>query len=128
MNTFQLKFNTSLVLLLMGAFLFSSMLSAQNLEGKWIPPGDKGTVMQFTNDSLIVYNFDKRMVAKAYQVNGNDITIGTDDVMVLQFVTPNRLRAKEDRSNGSKDIIRLRPTKTKLTSDEIKKNRILFTY
>lgn len=106
----------------MGTFLFSSMPSfAQSLEGKWISAGENGVVMQFTKDSLIIYDFDKRIDAKAYHVKDNGINIGTDQVLVLQFVNPNRLRAEKDRSNGSKDIVRLRPTETKLTIAEIEK-------
>lgn len=121
MKIFQQKLNTILFLLLMGTFLFSSMPSiAQSLEGKWIPAGENGIVMQFTKDSLIIYNLDKRIDAKAYNVKDKDINIGNDLVMILQFVTPNRLRLKKEDSNGSKDIVRLTPTKTKLKGAEIK--------
>ncbi|MGO3260397.1 MAG: lipocalin family protein [Mesonia sp.] len=83
--------------------------------------------MQFTKDSLIIYNLDKRIDAKAYRVKDNGINIGTNQVLVLQFVNPNRLRAEKDRSNGSKDIVRLKPTETKLTSVEIKKTAYYFS-
>lgn len=122
----QLKLKTLLVLLLMGTFFFSSTSSvAQSLEGKWIPPGSE-VLIDFTKDSLILYNFDKRIDAKAYHIKDNDINIGADPVMVLQFVSPDRLRAKKDSSNNSKDIVRLTPTKTKLTSTEIKEIEFFF--
>ena len=126
MKIFQLKFKTLLVLLLMGTFLFNSLPSfAQSLEGKWMGPGDK--VVQFTKDSVIIYDFDKRIDAMAYHVKDNDINIGTEQVSVLRFVNPNRLRAKTDRSNGSKDFVKLKPTKTKLTSAEIKEIEYFFS-
>ncbi|MGO3183265.1 MAG: lipocalin family protein [Aequorivita sp.] len=128
MKTFQLKLKTLLVLLLMGTFLFSSMPSdAQSLEGKWIPAGEKGAVIQFTKDSLIIYDMEKRIDAKAYHVKNNDINIGANPTMVLQFATPNRLRLKKENTDSSKDIVRLKPTKTKLTSAEIKEIEFYFS-
>ena len=116
------QFNFWLVLLLTGTCFFSSTFSsAQNLEGKWIAAGENGVVLQFTKDSLIIYNLDKRKDAKPYHVNDNNISVGADQALVLQFINPNRLRAEKGRSNGSKDIVRLTPTETKLTSAEIKK-------
>jgi len=128
MKTLQIKYRPLFVLLLMGIFLFNSTpFIAQSLEGKWIPPGDNGTVLQFTKDSLIIFNFDKRIDAKPYHINDNGINIGTDQVLVLQSVNHNRLRADEDRSKGSKDIVRLTPTKTTLTSAEIEKTAYFFS-
>lgn len=128
MNKIQLKLKTLLVLLLMGTFLFNSAPSvAQSLEGKWIPPGDNGIVMQITKDSLIVYNMDKRVDAQAYIVKDNIITIETDEEMVLQIVNPNRLRLKKEGTTSSKDIVRLKPTKTKLTNVEIEKIDFYFS-
>ncbi|WP_310992398.1 lipocalin family protein [Aequorivita marina] len=128
MTIFQPKLKALLVLLLLGTFLFSNTASvAQSLEGKWIPPGENGIVMQFTKDSLIVYNLENRIDAKSYNIKGNDINIGADPVMILQLVAPNRLRLKKEESNSSKDILRLKPTKTKLTNAEIEKIDFYFS-
>lgn len=136
MKVIETRFKSLLFLLLAGTFLFSSTPSfGQSLEGKWIMNKESSKnsflnvhVMQFTKDSLIIYNLDKRKKkAMAYHVKDNGINIGTDPIMVFRFVNPNRLRAKKDQSNESFDIVRLTPTKTKLTSAEIKKIEFFFS-
>lgn len=105
-------------------FIFLCLISfnftiGQNLEGYWIAAGDKGPLLQFTKDSLLIYNLDKRIDAKPYFVKDDLINVGESKVLKLKFINHNRLRAVKDQSNAAKDIIKLQPTKSDLTEPEI---------
>lgn len=128
MKTFLINIKTVLVLLIMGTVLFGSKISvAQSLEGKWFPPGEKGVVLQFTTDNLIIYDFDKRIDAKTYLVEENTVKIDMDPEMILQLASSNRLLLKGEGGVETKDIIRLTPTKTNLTSSEIETKTYYFS-
>lgn len=135
MKTVQLKFKTLLVLLLVGIFLLSSAPSfAQSLEGKWniAKIGTRhSTVIQFTKDSLIYYEFDKRHSATSYQVEDNRLAVGAGSIPLggeFQLVNPHRLRLKPDQAKSPIDFVRLKPTKTTLTKPEIEELNFNVTY
>ncbi|SEA34950.1 hypothetical protein [Psychroflexus halocasei] len=120
MKNLKLKHQQLLFLVLISLSLSCSMLIySQNLEGHWIAAGDKGPLLQFTKDSLLINNLDKRIDAKPYFVKDDLINVGESKVLKLKFINHNRLRAVKDQSNAAKDIIKLQPTKTNLTKPEI---------
>ena len=126
MKAFKPKFKTRLVLLLIGIFLLSSLPSfAQSLKGKWNIAKKNtrhSTVLQFTEDSLMFYEFDKRHSATAYQVKGDSIAVDSGSIPIdgkFQFVNPQRLRLKPDRAKHPIDFVQLIPTKTNLTKTEM---------
>ncbi|WP_026451683.1 lipocalin family protein [Aequorivita capsosiphonis] len=123
MKTIQLKSKTLLDLLLMSTLFFSSTPSvAQSLEGKWnIAQVDTrhSKVIEFTKDSAIFYEFDKRQAAYPYHVEGNRLVVDTASLGAFEFVNPHRLRIKPDQETESIDLVQLKPTKTNLTRAEI---------
>ena len=135
MKITPLNFKTLLVLFLTGTFVLSSMPSfAQSLEGKWnIAKIDTrhSTVIQFTKDSLIFYEFDKRKSATSYHVKNNRLVVDNGSIPIggaFQFVNPQRLRLKPDRAKHPIDFVRLQPTKTTLTKSEIEQLNFKIDY
>ncbi|SHG30506.1 Lipocalin-like domain-containing protein [Salegentibacter echinorum] len=135
MKIFQVKFTTRLVFLFLGVFLLSSMASfAQSLEGKWnIAKMDtkRSRMIEFTKDSLIFYEFDKRHSATSYEVSDNRITVSDASIPIngtYEFVNAQRLRLKPDRAKRPIDFVRLKPTKTSLTKAEIENLNFTISY
>lgn len=135
MKTFQSIFKTLLVLLPMGTFLLCVMpFFAQSLEGKWnIAKIDTrhSTVIQFTKDSLIFYDFDERQSATSYQVKDNRIAVDSGSIPIggeFLFLNPQRLRLIPDRAKNPIDFVRFQPTQTTLTSAEIEKLNFEINY
>lgn len=135
MNIFQKKCTTRLILLFMGTILLSTMPSfAQSLEGKWnIAKMDtrRSTVIEFTKDSLMFYEFDKRHSATSYQVGNNHITVSDPSIPLegdFEFINSRRLRLKPDRAKSPIDFVRLDPTKTSLTQAEIENLSFKISY
>lgn len=136
MRTIKLKFKPLLVVLLLGTVLSGGASSfAQNLEGKWIMAKKDNKqsflnmhLMQFTKDSLVNYDFDKRFSATTYHIKDNRINVDTASIGVFHFVNKDRFRLKPGRLDDSIDFVRLKPTKTKLSKPEIKKQDYLLNY
>lgn len=128
-------FKTLLVLLAMGTFFLSAMPSfAQSLEGKWnIAKIDTrhSTVIEFTKDSLIFYDFDDHKSATSYHIKDNRLAVADGSIPIggeFLFISPNRLRLKPDRAKSPIDFVRLRPTITTLKSEEIEKLNFEINY
>lgn len=133
MKTFNFK--SSLFLILIFISLFNSwFLNAQALEGKWILSKKNArqvVVIEFTKDSLVNYNFDKRQVAIGYEVSGDRITVDPGSIPLdgkFKFIDDNRLRLTPDRGKSSIDFVRLKPTKTNLNTSGIKDTHYKVTY
>lgn len=110
----------------MSTFLLSALPSfAQSLEGKWNIAQintRNSTLIEFTKDSLIFYDFDKRHEATSYHIKDNRIIVDGGSIPLngeFQFISPQRLRLKPDVAKKPIDFVRLEPTKTTLTKDEI---------
>ncbi len=123
------------ILLCFGLFFMSSKLSfAQSLEGKWnIAKIDTrhSTLIEFTKDSVFFYEFDKRRSATAYQVNDNCLIVAKGSVPIggeFAFINSQRLRLKPDKAKKAIDFVRLKPTKTSLTKDEITQMKFEIDY
>lgn len=135
MKTFQLKFITPSILLSLVLFILSAIpSSAQSLEGKWnIAKVNTrhSTLIEFTHDSLIFYEFDQRHSATAYQVKDNQIVVDSESIPFsgeFQFINPNRLRLKPASAKKPVDFVRLNPTNTSLTKAEIKQLNFEINY
>ena len=135
MKTASLKFKSRLVLLLIGTFVLSTIPSfAQSLEGKWNIAKINtrhSTLIQFTKDSLIFYEFDKRQSATSYHVKNNRLVVDNSSIPIggtFEFVNSQRLRLKPDRAKSPIDFVRLKPTKTTLTRSEIEQLSFKISY
>lgn len=135
MKVFQNKFRAQLVLLLVGIFLLGNTASfAQSLEGKWnIAKMDtrRSTIIEFSKDSLMFYEFDKRHSATSYQISDSRITVNDPSIPLeggFEFVNAHRLRLKPDRAKSPIDFVRLKPTKTDLTKAEIESLSFKISY
>jgi hypothetical protein len=109
------------------ALLLSTSITAQELEGKWIVSGNKSFggfpgihLMEVSEDSLSHYNFDQFVTKTAYQTEDNKLKIDTLAFAEFNFKNPNRLTIASKRLENPIDYIRLIPTKTNLSAEEIK--------
>ncbi|WP_157893342.1 hypothetical protein [Salegentibacter sediminis] len=114
--------------LVLVALFLSTSITAQELEGKWIVSGNKSFgafpgihLMQVSEDSLFHYNFDKFITKTSYKTENNKLKIDTLAFAEFRFKHPNRLSISSERIESPIDYIRLVPTKTELSSEEIKK-------
>jgi len=110
--------------------LLSTSITAQELEGKWIVSGNKSFggfpgihLMEVGEDSLSHYNFDQFVTKTAYQTENNKLKVDTLDFAEFNFKNPNRLSIVSKRLKNAIDYIRLIPTKTNLSFEEIKQIR-----
>lgn len=129
------KLKIPMILLLMGTFLLNSTPSfAQSLEGKWNIAKmntQNSTVIQFTKDSLIFYEFDKRRSATSYHIKDNRLAVGAGSIPIggeFEFMNPQRLRLKPEQAKSPIDFVRLKPTTTTLTRAEIAQLNFEMTY
>lgn len=107
--------------------LLSTSITAQELEGKWIVSGNKSFggfpgihLMEVSEDSLAHYNFDQFVTKTAYQTEDNKLKIDTLAFAEFSFKNSNRLSIVSKRLENPIDYIRLIPTKTDLSTEEIK--------
>lgn len=121
-----MNFKVLSVLLFIGALFLNTVPSiAQGLEGKWtIAKLDTrhSTVLHFTKDSLMFYDFDQRQSATSYHIKDDRIVVDNTSIPIggtFLFVNPDRLRLKPDRAKQPIDFVRLQPTQTSLTYAEI---------
>lgn len=110
-------------------FAFSTALSAQELEGKWISAKDSATVsvartlvLDFQASKLDLYDFNKPIASHNYYIEDSQLIV--DGVLWgnLNFVSDNRIRIRtKDQSNRSfsTDYVRLQPTKTSFSLEDL---------
>ncbi|TQD40282.1 lipocalin-like domain-containing protein [Haloflavibacter putidus] len=129
------NFKVVQILLCFGVLFFASKpFFAQSLEGKWnIAKIDTrhSTLIEFTKDSIFFYEFDKRRSATAYQVKDNRLIVDKTSVPIageFEFVNSQRLRLKPNKAKKTIDFVRLKPTKTSLTKDEITQMKFEINY
>lgn len=116
--------------------LFISQFSyTQDLQGKWImaKKNNKNSflnvhVMQFTKDSLTHYNFDQKFSATRYSVKQNRIEVDTAAIGGFRFLDADRFRLKPERISDSIDFVRIKPTETNLSFEQIKKKHYAINY
>ena len=107
--------------------LISSSGISQELEGKWVISGNKSFggfpgihLMQVSEDSLSHYNFDQFVTKTSYKTENNKLRIDTLAFADFSFKNPNRLSISSKRLEKPVDYIRLVPTETNLSTNEIK--------
>ena len=112
------------------AFFVSTTTAAQELQGKWIISGNENFgafpgihLMQVSQDSLLHYNFDQFITKTSYKTENNKLKIDTLAFADFSFKNPNRLSISSERLENPIDYIRLVPTKTTLSVEEIKQNK-----
>ncbi|MBA6152019.1 hypothetical protein [Gelidibacter maritimus] len=134
MKTNASIFKSILVLLTLVTVFTSTPSLAQSLEGKWYISkinSRHSTVIQFSGDSLIFYDFDQRQSATTYHIKDNRLAVEDSSIPIggeFLFVNPNRLRLIPDRAKQPIDFVRLQPTQTCLTRAEIKQLNYEVTY
>ncbi|MBZ9631347.1 hypothetical protein LB465_11205 [Salegentibacter sp. LM13S] len=108
--------------------LFGTSITAQELEGKWIVSGNKSFgafpgihLMEVSEDSLSHYNFDQFVTKTSYETEDNKLKIDTLAFAEFNFKNPNRLSITSPRLEKPVDYIRLVPTETNLSPEEIRK-------
>ena len=121
-----MKFIDSYIVFLI--LLISASVAAQELEGKWIISGNKSFggfpgihLMEISEDSLSHYNFDQFVTKTSYNTEDNKLKIDTLAFAEFSFKNYNRLRIASPRLDKPVDYIRLVPTETNLSPEEIKK-------
>lgn len=109
------------------ALVLSTSITAQELEGKWIISGNKSFgafpgihLMQVSEDSLLHYNFDQFITKTSYKTKNKKLKIDTLAFADFSFKNSNRLSISSERLEKPIDYIRLVPTKTELSGEEIK--------
>ncbi|OEY72347.1 hypothetical protein [Salegentibacter salarius] len=108
--------------------LLSTSITAQELEGKWVISGNKSFggfpgihLMEVSEDSLSHYNFDQFVTKTSYETEDNKLKIDTLAFAEFSFKNPNRLSIASPRLEKPVDYIRLVPTETNLSTEEIRK-------
>ena len=109
------------------ALLANSAITSQELEGKWVISGNNSFggfpgihLMQVSEDSLSHYNFDQFVTKTSYETENSKLKIDTLAFADFSFKNPNRLSISSERLERPVDYIRLVPTETNLTTEEIK--------
>ena len=120
--------------LLIIVLLIHLSLTAQDLSGKWIIAKDSATVsfvetavLKFEQGSLSIYDFKKFHSIHPYRYEKDSLFVEDKAWAALKFIDQNRIRlAVEDelKNEFSTDYVRLTPTKTPNTIEELNE----FTY
>ncbi|WP_189605771.1 hypothetical protein [Salinimicrobium marinum] len=106
----------------------SIQVQGQELEGKWIISGNSSFegfpgihLMEIDEDSLSHYNFNEYFSKTSLTVEGNKFKVDTLTFATFNFKSADRLTISSKRLEKPVDYIRLTPSSTSLTKEEIRK-------
>ncbi|WP_034924952.1 hypothetical protein [Gillisia sp. CAL575] len=113
--------------------VFSMNLTfGQKLNGKWLMTKEGDTysyptnlIMEIKNDSIIYYDFDEFYTSTQIDIKNHKIIMDSDNFEKFEFINDDRLKlflkVKTDEiySNLTTEYVRLLPTKTTLTIEQI---------